>query len=372
MKKMEYTNARNLVMAEAPVVLDGMVREQAKAEANGDPKRAKQARQNYEEWLEGVSPSLRPGERMKLTTAYDATLNEARANEEKQRVYAAILANPAAALELIPKLKYQTPQQMLTLQKAAKAQIGHKVKQAQLQEAILQDSQSESILDQYLETGQVPPVQDLHPDLQPQVDALNDKIANQITDVTDGELHSVYYDLKDDLDNVNVVTDVELLAAATVLPAEKIRELREDSRLNKQLRPKKDEVKSMVGLLNTKFDAVIETASMFDDSEIASVVMREVEQERALVIREIKQLFADGKKRNEILMATQKTFEGSKKGILESRFTKWIKTGAHDFTKKYEKSNSEQERRRAIINLMMAGDYEREIEAAVQAGWFDE
>jgi hypothetical protein len=275
-------------------------------------------------------------------------------------------------MAMIPNLQYQTPQEALTLQKAAKAQQGHRIKQGQLQEAMVQNDQSKQILDQYLSTGEVPVVQDLHPDLQPQVDALNDKIANQQTDVADGELHPLYFDLKDKLDNVQLVDDHELLAAASVLPQEKVIELRKSAELNKQLRPKQDEVKSVIRDIDAAFDKVIEVAGTFDNADVASVALREIEEERGLVIEEIKQLFADGGNKNEISLAVQKTFEGKRKGILENRFMTKFKTGVHEFTKRLEKGATEQERRRAIINLMMAGDYEREIEATIEAGWFDE
>ena len=47
-----------------------------------------------------------------------------------------------------------------------------------------------------------------------------------------------------------------------------------------------------------------------------------------------------------------------------------IKTGMNEFRKKYEKEQPIDVRRRAMIQLLMSESYDRQIETAVDAGWF--
>jgi len=371
-KKMELSNTRDMVMAEAPEVMEQAILQQVKGEFDHDPLRAKEAERGYQEWLEGVSPALRPDEKKKLALAYGEALDKGRASEEKQRLHAIMLANPEKAMELIPKLQYQTPEEQVSLFKAARATKSHEQEQGRLQRQQLENDQAGGILDQYLETGAVP-TEPVTEDLQVHVDALNEKVASGTPDVSGDQLHSLYYELQDDLEDMEVLNDTELLEAATVLPREKVTQLREASKLNEKLRPQREKVQEVLKGLNKGMGKLMDTAAILQDPETSKTMLRELEEERQLLIEETKQRFAKGDDRFDITTKLNTIFEERTKGVLDAGYKVPFRRGTNRFASHLEEGASERERRHALINLLMSGDkYEREIEAAVEAGWFNE
>jgi len=371
-KKMELQNTRDMVMAEAPDVMEQSIMQQVKAEFNKDPMRAKQAERNYQQWLEGVSPALKPDERKKFQMAYKTALDEGRAEEEKQRVHMAIMADPEKALEIIPQTKYMTPEDQLSLMKSAKATISHKQQMSDLQLDQLENQQAGGVLDEYLNSGSVPVQQNATEDVQTQIDALNDKVASKTADMGGEQLHPIYYRYQDRLEKLDTLSQKELLEAATVLPRNKVQELRDASKLNETLLPKQAEVKDTVKQINTGMGQLMDAAANLDDPETAKVMLQELEEERNLLINESKQRYAKGDNRVDINSDLNSVFQAKTEGVLDAGYRLPFRRGTNRFTKQLEENASERERRHALINLLMAGDFEREIEAAVDAGWFNE
>lgn len=375
LKRMEITNTRALVVNEAAGVMDSCLREQVKAEMNGDPERAAQARGNCQQWLSGVAPALRPGEGDKMMRMYDAALDKARTEEEAQRFAAQVLANPHEAEAMLPGLKHQTPKQLLSLRSMARGQQGSKSKMGRLQKAAFKDEQSKTMLEQYLGGAAIIPPQDVHPELQPTIDALNNNIAGDVSNGVRGELPPLYYQLRENVNNMTPVSDTTLLDAATVVPKEQVAELQKDNEVNRKLRPRKKEVQSIVRQINTGFDALEDVAIAMEDSEVTPVLLRELKDERTLVVKEMKDRLLKGETHTEVIMAANNIFEDTKKGILENGWNRFWKSKSHEYVTELEDdsaANIKQQRRRAIINLMISGKYEREIEAAIESGWFNE
>jgi hypothetical protein len=229
------------------------------------------------------------------------------------------------------------------------------------------------MLEQYLGGEAIIPPQDMLTELQPTVDAINDNIAGDVSNAMREELPPAYYQLQEKVDAMTHVSDTDLLDAATVIPKEQIRELQEEVKVNRQLRPRKKEVQSIIRQVNTGFDGLETIAIEMEDSEITPILLRELKAERSLVIKEMKQRILKGDSRTDVIMKANNIFEDTKKGILENGWNRFWKSKSHEFVDELESPEaSAQMRRRAIINLMISGKYEREIEAAIESGWFNE
>lgn len=373
LKRMEISNTRALVMNELPGVMDSLLREQVKAEMDGDFLRAEQAKENMVQYLQGVAPALRPGEGGKMVRMYDAALDKARTDEEKQRFVAQVIADPVAAEKLIPDLKYQTPEQALSLRSMARGQQGARNKMSRQQKAAYKDKQSKGMLDQYLSGDSIIPPEDLHPELQPTIDAINNNMAGDVSNALREELPPAYYQLQEKVDAMTPISDTEMLDAAVVIPKQQIVELQKGNDINRKLRPRKKEVQSIIRQVNSGFDKLEDIAIEMEDSQVTPILLRELKEERSLVIKEMKGRLLKGESRTDVIVAANNIFEGTKKGILENGWNRFWKSKSHEFIDELESPEaSAQQRRRAIINLMVSGKYEREIEAAIESGWFNE
>jgi len=375
LKRMEITNTRALVMNELPGVMDGLMREQVQAEMDGDFERAEQVKENMIEYLQGVAPALRPGEGGKMVRMYDAGLDKARTDEEAQRFAAMVLKDPHTAEAALGNLKHQTPKQLLSLRSMARGQQGSRAKLGRQQEIAIKDGQSKSMLQQYLGGESIIPPQDMHEDLQPTVDAINNNMAGDVSNAVRNELPPAYYQLQEKVSSMTHVSDTELLDAATVIPKEQIMELQKEIEINRKLRPRKEEIKSIIRQVNTGFDGLEDIAIAMEDGQVTPILLRELKAERTLVHREMKQRMLKGESRTDVIVAANNIFEDTKKGILENGWNRFWKSKSNEFVTSLENESTEnitQQRRRAIINLMVSGKYEREIEAAIESGWFNE
>ena len=371
-KRVEIRNQTNMVLAEAPVILENLVREQAEAEMAGDTDRAERAESEYKAWLRGVAPALPPGTAIRLKNAYGDALDAARSETQKQMVYNEILAgNTDGAKILIDAAKYLTPQQKVSLTSAARAKKTQTRQMSRFQKQEFKNDQSEVLLKQMFGGGSILIPDDLHPELQPIVDAINIKVAGGMTNVTDDVSHPIEETLRHSIDDLlNVADDEDLLNAMLVLPTERVKELYEANEQTKKLQNKKIEVKQVMKMLTTATGDAKELINLFDDPDIVRILREQIDIENELLAKDIKRRFIDGDKTDDIAKDVADVFEAKRRGILEGSMMRKIKTGMNEFRRKYEKEQPTDVRRRAMINLLMSEDYERQIETAVEAGWF--
>jgi hypothetical protein len=372
LKRMEISNTRALVINELPGVMDNLMREQVQAEMDGDFDRAEQAKQNMVEYLQGVAPALRPGEGGKMVRMYDAGLDSARQKEEAQRFTAEVLKDPVKAEAMLGSLKYQTPSQLLSLRTTARRQQGVKTRMGTIQKNAYLDQQSGVLLKQYLNDETLMLTEDLAPELQGTVDAINN--SESITNVGRDELSPTYYAFKENINSMIPISDTKLLDAATVIPKTQIRELQKANAENTRLRPRKKEAQMVFAHVNKMFDKLITTAitMQFKETDTSTVLMQELSEEKDVVLQEVRQRLLNGDTRVEIMQDLNNLFKATREGVLENRFMRKIKTGANEFYAEIEKSEDERFRLHKIMNLLMTKGYTRQIEAAVESGWFSE
>ena len=364
-KRMETRNQTNMVLAEAPEILENLVREQAEAELVGDKDRAAGAEADWKAWLAGVAPALPPGVAIKLKNAYGDALDDARGESQIQMVYANILAgNTDGAEAAIPGLSHVTPRQKVSLMKAAAAKKAHRVKQSSVIKAKVQNEQSSALLDEYIETGSITVAPDTDPDLQLHVDALHDRIASGTTDTIDDDINYSFLDHKIN-DLMTPVSETTLLEASLVLSRDQITQLRKENNLTVKLQPKKEMVKKVIAQISALNKEAMKYATAFDDPAVARILLRELEDEYHMVVQSTKEQFAAGDDPFQIAAAVSKIYEANKEGIIERRWFRSVFASPY-----HEGDTTLKQRRRAMMNLLMSENHEREVEAFVNAGYF--
>ncbi len=373
-KRMEIVNTRALVMNELPGVMDSLMREQVQAEMDGDFERAEQVKDNMIQYLQGVAPAMRPGEGAKMVRMYDAGLGKARQEEEAQRFAATVMKDPIAAEKAIEDgvLKYQTPEQLLSLRTMARRQQGVKNRMGTIQKSEYLAQQSGQLLNQYMNDETLMLSEGIAPELQGTVDAINN--SESITNAGRDELSSYYFSIKEKVDNMTPVSDTTLLDAATVIPKEQIKQLRKLNEENEKLRPRKAEAKLVFSHIGKMFDKLITTAitTQFAETDTSTILMRELYEEKEIVMGEIRQRLLNGDKRIDIMQDLNDLFKATREGVLENRFMRKFKTGTNEYYADIEKSEDERYRLQKIMNLLMTKKFSDQIEDAVQAGWFTE
>lgn len=374
LKRMEIVNTRALVLNELPGVMDSLMREQVQAEMDGDFDRAEQVKANMLQYLQGVAPALRPGEGGKMVRMYDAGLDKARAEEEAQRFAALVLKDPIAAEKMIDdgKLQWQTPERQLSLRTMARRQQGVKSRMGTIQKNNYLNEQSGLLLNQYLNDETLMLSEGIAPELQGTADAINN--SQGVTNVGRDELSPTYFAIKEKVDNLTHVTDTTLLDAATVIPKAQIQALKKANEENIRLRPRKAEAKLVFSHIQKMFDKLITTAitTQFAESDTSTILMRELYEEKEIVLGEIRQRLLKGDKRIDIMQDLNNLFKATREGVLENRFMRKFKTGTNEYYADIEKSDDERFRLQKIMNLLMTGKFSDQIEDAVQAGWFTE
>lgn len=387
LKQMEIVNQRALVANEAPAVLDSCLREQVKAEMNGNPERAAQARQNCVDWIAGTSPAWRPGEGEKMMRMYDAALGKARTEEEANRFAGEVMKDPFAAEQMIEdgQLKYQDGRQLLSLRSQARGQQGSRVKQGKLQEYAMLNDQGKNLNDQLLSGNTITPPEGMDPVFQETVDIINEQKGDGMDEVMVGETHPIYYQYKAKLESFTdqnpLLNEADIFLAAAVLTPDQIKELRTMNDENRKLLPHKEEMKTTVAGIHKKFN-VLEQAmyQMIKNEDYIDVIRREARDAKARIIKDVRAEYIKGTPHLEIVKQMQETFEGTKEGILEVGALGWrkIKTGISAFVPELEKGTGktaadiEAHRFQAVMNLLYSGKHSRQIEAAIKAGWFYE
>ncbi len=377
-KRMELRNTREMALAEVPDVLEGLVREQVTAEMAGDSVKAAQAQQDYEQYIEGLGPALRPGEKMKLAGAYDEALKDARVNGEKQAIAGLIMTSPETALEMIPNLPYSSNSQKLSMMKSAKAGGANKIKVADLQVAARQDAQSGQMLDGIRDGGAVPPITDMDEALQPAVDAVNDTLtAGTVFDPADR--HPLYFQMKDTLNKLGnknpFVSDTDLLEARSVMSQEDVDELRAMNALNEQIYPKRDEVKTHIDHIKANMNTMFKTLNSFDDVDTAELIKAELRIEYDLLINEAKIAVSKNIPRQDITKTLNGMFEGTSEGIMKNFWSRKVRKGEFDFTDKYREgkfkagTDVRRKRRQGVMSLLQDENWERELEV-IAPKWF--
>lgn len=376
LKRMEISNTRALVMNETPGVMDSLLREQVKAEMNGDLDRAEQAKENMVEYLQGVAPALRPGEGAKIIRLYDEALDKARTEEEAQRFAAQVLVDPVAAEKMINDgtLKYQTPKQLISLRTLARRQQGVKNNQSLMQKNAYLDAQSKGLMQQYFQGEALTIPEGVAPELQSTVDAINSN--SSITNAGRDELPPEYYEFKEKVDRMAPIDDRALFYAAPMIPKEALRELDKINAENIKLRPRREEAKLIFNHIKRGFDKLIMTAiaMQFDETDTSSILMRELAKERDITLAKIRGRLLNGDTRVEIMTDLNSLFAATTDNVLNNRF--WRKmpfvTGTNEFVGKLENTDDSRLRLQALMRLLMTGSWSDQIESAVQAGWIEE
>lgn len=376
-KRIELRNTRGMVLAEIPDIIDNLTKEQAKAELMGDTERANRAQQDLQQYLTGVSHALRPYEIVKIQSAITEALEDARHDTEKEAIYNALLINPKAAGTLIKNSKYLNGQEKLSLTKQANAASVNKIKRTLLQKKMFKDKQSETMLKSWMETGTfaVPP--ELHSELQPIVDAYADIQSSDISNAIGDEDHFVALKLDNAINmKLKPIPWTEMFEAGTLLNRETMKDFIKDNQQTIALQKNKAQVIRVLTNIDNKIsDAMAIAAKMDVDKDVINTIHKQLEDERTLLVRSTKKQFVKGDDPIKIIKAIDDIFEGTTKGILEQ--TKWrkFKPALWGFKDKLERGEFGDEplknKRRMMINLLMADNYEAELEAIISdAQWF--
>jgi hypothetical protein len=342
--------------------------------------------------MAGVNPILRPGEEKANDIAYDKTLEKALQTQEHAMAARMIREDPQSIIDAIKAgdFRHQTEEQLTTLWKSAHAESGRSVSMQRLQKSQQLNKQSQIISDAYSKGQELPVLEDMDPDVRAIYDVLLDKQAAGTTNTT-GELDPLYYDLRGKLElgagATPILSEHQLLEAYSVLPIDAVEELREISDKNTRLLPKMKEIRPAMTNINAQFSKLQHAASLrFEDSpESRKVVLRELEDERELLMEDTKDWFIQGDSRSDVNEKLKAVFEATDEGILKGFWSRMRSRASFGNTTKdavrirFEKgivdpkaADPERVRVRAMINLLMTEDYDREVEAMIEAGWFIE
>lgn len=381
LKKIEIANTTRLVKAEAPNIMAMIAQEQVKATLAGNEDAAREAQQQFTEYIKGVAPAMRPGDPEKLIAMYNSLLEKSLVDGEEQLVFSLLMQEKyGQAAKKIQDMKYSTPERQLQLMNKIPDELWKKKKLNRLQKTRVLEAEATTVVDEYIETGDVAPNANLQNEIKEYVEMVSHNVADELNDVLSPEQVVAYQDMLRKVDissryaNQSItLTNMELLKAmAQGLSSEQIATLRQISNENRILEPKRREIRAMLVNIHRDMDDAQEAILACDDCGDVDVLMDVIDEERQATMQIARQRALDGEEIWKIRDSMNKAF--ANENIIERGFFKY-KPGIRKFKPGIQEAEeNEQKRRQAIIALLLDDPTGREqaaIKAAVKAGWFD-
>jgi len=375
LKQIEIRNTRGMVLAEAPEILENLVNECAK-----DPSKCGEKKAEWDSYLQGIAPALRPYESAKLKTLWDDAEQEATEQYQEDQVYAQINAGNIEGAEQLTGASNLPEKKKRTLYNAAKAQKAKVEKISTLERDRLRNEHSGLILDS-LGTGNMHAVPENLPVLGEMQDRINISRGQGTSNMQDVDLPAIYYSLKDKADNMVEISDYELVEAQYMgTPDSEILALRALNKENEEFRGIKREISPVIANANKNYEKLKKTIYDYDfDNDTAEILVREIEEERQAHVATMKKEVKNGKTLALVRKEADDVFESTRDGILEGPIKRFFKPMSREWEEGMQKPGrgsaelDERQRVRGIINLLRSGGkYTREIQAAVDANWFTE
>ena len=373
-KRTELINTAGMIKAEAPEILDNLSREAAAAEVSGNEARAAQAEEDYNAYLAGVAPGLRPQDLIRLKNAWGDAKEIHTKNAQKDKILATLHVDPDLAEKMVDGSKLNE-RDKFTMRRTIAAKKGSTVRKKSVARTAKKADEADSIMDTWIQTGTVATLDGADPDTVDVSNQLKMREANGTQDETLDE--AVYDELRLKLDNVEDITTDEMFQASTVLSTAQLADLRKEEKQNDQLGDQRDLAYNITQSAIGKFDKIKETLleMKFDNEETLPVLMRELDEKQTTIVKDIKNRLIKGDDWVKIKKDIVDTFEQTTKDVLDKGHLipgrGYIKT----YSKRIQRGTGEDpeaDRFQAVMHLMAHGKYEEEIEAAVSAGWFSE
>jgi len=379
LKRTEISNQRGMALVEAPEVLEGLVNDCAK-----DPSRCAEAKQEWNSYLQGIAPALRPHEAAKLKNAWDDAERGAIESYQENAVMAQVNAGNTKAAKQMLDASALDEKKKFSLNNAIGAKNNKQEYQSTLRRNMQKEEDAGVILDT-IGTGGVPHIENTDRETQDYIDMINMRETHDGSNIVMDPPAS-YYDLKDKLDDLKPVTDRDLLKTyAEGASKDMVNELRAQQQENAKLMEHRDAYKNGFKFIKSNFNAVediIESKYEYGDNEITETILREMDELEAHYIDTLKKDLINGESYEAIAKGLEKKFEYTRKNIVESYWqgggVKWFKpkiTELHSklqfADKKYSAQTAEYMRAQGMLNLMQSEGKHRDlIESMVKADMF--
>jgi hypothetical protein len=381
-KRMEIRNTRGMILAEAPDILEGLVREQVKAELTGNKARAKQAEQDYKDYIRAVSPGLRPGEIARLKAAHKDVLEDAREEGMENTIVGLINKGDFVNAKKLTDACGLPEKKKYTLNNAIKAQAKKKETGSTLRKNMIKEGLAKQILEMG-KTDAVLSIPEADDETRDYIDMINLAAGAGIDNMKLDPPPS-YYALKEDLDKLNETPTykkiVEVWAAGT--SKDLVMALEDQLIENQRLLPHKAEYTAIRSLIKTDFNDIEKVINAKYNwkgkPEVTDTLLREMDELEEYYETKLKKDLIDGKPYEEIRKELNKAFEHTHKDVIEKGrwFTGIWKPKWRELDKKLQFQQgsaqaTELRRAQGALHLMQSkGEHKDLIKAMVQADFF--